>query len=219
MNTRTVQRSPNLGLGIRMQRLQPVSQAVQQAFTRPRPPWWWGWMDVNGQPATVLDVLWDAEVGPGMPNAYWPGMWVAVVEGATVVRWEVEFTPKVWFKGLEAGAKTELMWEGKPIALQLPAVLPAAPEELFTPAKATLPDPLKTGGSDVSPWVYWDGAYSTPGFPNVSVPQVIAAGNTLSVAQDTKSMSGSLVAQAFVDDVSAGSVWLDLMREIPKVWS
>lgn len=176
-------------------------------------------MDVNGQPATVLDVLWDAEVGPDMPNAYWPGLWVAVVEGAAAVRWEVTFTPKIWFKGPAPGAKTAVVWEGDPVALQMPAALPATPAVLFTPEKVTLPNPFPVAGSAVPPLTYWAGGYDTPGFPNVSVPQVIAAGNTLSVAQDTKAMSGTLVANAFVDDVGVGAVWLDLMREVQNTWS
>lgn len=219
--TRIIQRSPDLGIGIRLQRL---PQAVQQAFARPapqpvQPPWWWGRMDAAGQRATTLTVQWDPAVGPDYPFAYWPGLWVAVVEGATAVRWDVKFTPKIWFKDWGDGAESELVWTGEPIALQLPPALPAAPEALFTPALVTLPDPLAIAESSVDAWTYWAGAYYTPTFPALPAPIVIAAGNTLSVAQDTKSMSGSLVANAFVDDVGVGAVWLDLMREVQKTWS
>lgn len=218
MNTRTVQRSPNLGLGIRMQRLpqsvQRLPQSVQQAFGPPAAPWWWGWTDTNGQRLTTLGVVWDADVGVYRPDAYWPGLWVAVVEGATSVRWDVKFTPKIWFKENTPGAKAKLTWQGADITLPTGQTLPGAPTDLFTPAKVALPNPL----DGEAPWSYWEGAGYTDSVTYIPAPRVIAAGNTLSVAQDTQSMSGSLVAQAFVDDVSAGSVWLDLMREIPKVW-
>ena len=46
----------------------------------------------------------------------------------------------------------------------------------------------------------------------VPVPPFVAAGNTLSVAQDGKSMSGVLVAKAFVAGVHVGTVRLTLKR-------
>lgn len=213
MKTRTIQRSPDLGLGIRMQRL---PQAVQQA---PQTPWWWGWMDASGLQASNLEVVWNPDVGPDLPNAYWPGLWVAVVEGAATVRWEIEFTPKVWFKSDEPDAMAEVLWRGPPISYDLPPALPDKPEALFTASFAALPDPLSIGGSDLSPWSYWAGAYYSPGFPNVPAPKLVAAGNTLSVAQDSKSMSGSLVAQAHVGGRKVGTATLDLMRVIRPVWS
>lgn len=214
--TRTIQRTPDLGIGIRLQRL-PVAQAVQQVVAQPQqpePPWWWGWLDEDGQRATSLEV----RHGPhavDMPSEYWPGLWVAVVEGATAVRWNVSFTPTIWF----AGDGTEVVWEGEPVELQLPATLPAEPDTLFTPPTVTLPDPLAIGGSDVSPWTYWPNAGDTPGFPRVPIPKLVAANNTLTVAQGDKSVSGVLAANAYVDNVGVGSVNLALMRAVQQIWS
>lgn len=212
--TRTIQRTPDLGIGIRLQRL-PVAQAVQQVV-QPEPPWWWGWMDEDGQRATALEVRYGSHA-VDMPSEYWPGLWVAVVEGATAVRWEVSFTPTIWFAGNDAGA--QVVWEGDPVELRLPGELPAEPAALFTPATATLPDPLVIGGTDVPVWTYWYENYPLPGFPSLPVPKMIAAGNTLSVAQGDKSVSGVLVGKAYVDGVGVGSVTMALMREIQQVWS
>lgn len=223
--TRTIQRTPDLGIGIRLQRL-PVAQAVQQVVQPPlppEPPWWWGWLDEDGKRITSLEV----QHGPhavDMPSEYWPGLWVAVVEGAMAVRWDVSFTPTIWFAGVDPDADAEVVWEGEPVEMQLPATLPAEPDTLFTPPTVTLPDPLAIGGSDVSPWTYWPGAGDTAGFPNLPIPKITAAGNTLSVAQSDKSVSGVLAANAYVDNVGAGSVGvgsvnLALMRAVQKIWS
>lgn len=203
--TRIIQRSPDLGIGIRLQRL---PQAVQQAATRPQPPWWWGWMDENGQRAATLDVEWDRTVGPYLPDAYWPGHWVAVVDGAIAVRWDIEFTPQLCF-GLG-----NVVWQGIPINLKLPSVFPGTPSTLFSPAKVTLPETLNLGGTDVNRWTYWTGSDQSPGFPEIPIPNLLAAGNTLSVMQGTQSMSGILEATAFVNDIAVGSVRISLVRQI-----
>lgn len=129
MKTRTIQRSPNLGIGIRMQRLAAPTAPVVAVAAAPKPPYWWGWADAMGKEATTLEVLWRQYDNP----AYFPGLWVAVVEGATAVTWQVQFTYVEWFADIE-GNETEVVSPGPPHTLQLPpnGELPH-PEELFAP--------------------------------------------------------------------------------------
>lgn len=206
MKTRTIQRSPDLGLGIRLQRM---TQVVAAPLATPKPPFWWGWPDTTGEPAKTLEVLWTEFASP----AYFPDLWVAVVDGATAVTWQIEYTPTVWFKGDEADAVEFVAWEGEPIALQLPpsGKLPK-PEVLFSQRYAGLPDPLIVGTTEIPLSSYWSGYVS-------AVPMFVATGNTLSVMADTHSPSGILIAQAFVNGASIGTVKLTLKRVNRRIWT
>ncbi|MEN9437900.1 MAG: hypothetical protein RIR09_2555 [Pseudomonadota bacterium] len=206
--TRTIQRTPDLGIGIRLQRL-PVAQVVAQQ--QPEPPWWWGWMDEDGKRITALEAVREPHAA-GRPYEHWPGLWVAVVEGAAAVQWEVSFTPTLWFDSPSTGDEITVAWKGKPVALQLPPALPAEPDALFAPATVQLPPSLDIDGVEVPAWDYWSGAWDTAGFPNLPIPKITAAGNTLSVAQDSRSMSGVLIARALVDSAPLGTVTLTLKR-------
>lgn len=158
-SVRVIQRSPDFGLRIRLQRLPAVVPNVAAAVVAPEvvtlPPWWWGYMDESDQHATTLEVTWDAPVAPTPSPAYWPGLWVAVVEGATEVTWEIEFTPTVWVKQAAVGSEVVVAWQGETIGLQLPHALPATPEVLFPATLIELPNPLNIDGSDVSAYTYW----------------------------------------------------------------
>lgn len=218
-----IQRSPDFALNIRLQRLpevqpQVVPKPLQPPVVEPKPPGWWGWQDADGKNETRLSVRWNEAAGPDYPYGYWPGLWVAVVEGATEVKWDVQFIPRIWFQSYD-DPKIEIAWTGDPVRLEFPLDLPDTPETLFTPPRVPLPDPLRLGGTDSSPYSYWTGAYYTPGFPNVPMPSVIAAGNALSVGQDTKAMSGTIVADASVSGRKIGSVTLELMRVVHQTWS
>lgn len=203
---RIVQRSPDLGLGIRLQRLQEAKPAPQ---AQPKPPFWWGWADSKDQQLTTLEVLWNEFSSP----AYFPGLWVAVVEDAVAVTWHLEYTPTVWFVGDGPGDVEAIAWQGDPQTVQLPpsGKLPA-PEVLFAPNYASLPDPLRVGTTDIPLNGYWAGSVST-------APMFVAIGNTLSVTADSHSPSGILVAQAFVKGANVGTVKLTLKRVNRRIWT
>lgn len=174
---RIVQRSPDLGLGIRLQRLQeakPVPQ-VQQ-----KPPFWWGWADASGKPSAALEVLWMN----GQSPAYFPGLWVAVVEGATSVTWQIELRSVEWLIG-DDGEEIEVVSPDTPWSLRLPpsGKLPA-PDVLFS----ALPLFVAAGNS-----------------LSVMTGQVLGELGPYGT-------SGKLVAQAFVNGVSVGAVKLVLKR-------
>jgi hypothetical protein len=113
-----------------------------------------------------------------------------------------------------------LSWSGDPIKFDCPSKLPDTPAHLFTPQTVALPT-HDFGGNDheEDPHVYWFGWKDTPGFPNIPIPSVIACGNTLSVGQDSKAMSGTLVADASVGGKKVGSVTLELMRAFNRIAS
>lgn len=213
IKTRVVQRSPDLGIGIRLKR---IPEAVKQAID-PSPPVWWGWFDGNGERSTSLSILAAEFYQYGPPSPYGIGVWVAVVDNATTVRWEVSFTPKIWFKGDRKTA--EVIWAGDPRTWSLPALLPKTPNVLFTPQNVTIPEHLKLDGVDKRFSSYWAVQNTNQIGREIPLPSVVAAGNTLTVAPDIRAMSGSLSATAFVDGGAVGAVWLDLMREVQKTWS
>ena len=207
MIKKIIQRSPDLGVGIRLNKA--VVAVVEKS--NPKPPHWWGWAEANGTKLTKLTPRWDRYGIPDSPYGYWPGLWSAVVEGATSASWAVTFEPKVWL-AFDTGAPVEdPTWIGSEIVLALPKNLPQNPIALFEPQAANLPE-LEFGGSSVSPWSYWEGQYSTPGFPELPIPRIVGAGNTLSVYADSKCLSGTLVAKATVDGKLLGSVELELLR-------
>ena len=197
---RIIQRSPDLGIGIR---LQPVRQAVKQV--PPKPPYWWGW-DVLGVAATELEAPHEQDV----LRAYWPGLWAALVEGATTVAWQIEFTPVVWVSWFP-DPEAILAWQGQPVSWVLPpdGTLPE-PGVIFAPAKVALPDPLTVGTSEIALDSYWYG-----GAGGVPLPLCVAAGNTLSVSPEAGSISGILVAKALLLGATLGTVQLTLKRVNP----
>jgi hypothetical protein len=208
-NTKTVQRSPDLGIGIRMKRLPGGVPVIE-----PKAPVWWGWLDDDGKKATQLTTLW-AATDPLYSFGYWPGLWAAVVEDAATAQWQIEFTPKIWY---EESGTTSPVWTGDVIAWSLPPSLPDTAENLFTPKTVHLPA-VDFGNGPIEAYQYWPaGAYIST-FESVPIPSVIASGNTCSVGQDSKSMSGTLVAKATVGRKPLGQVSLELMRVIHRVWS
>lgn len=197
-----VQRSPDLGINIRLQRLAPVSTGVVAApATPPGAPYWWGWNDEKHKHTTSLERLWDDASTP----AYFPGEWVAVVDGATAVTWTVQFTPTVWFIGT-GETVANILWQGDPIVSRLPpsGSLPT-PSTLFATEPTPLPDPLTTNEGDIPYATYWAGL-------NPTTPLLIATGNTLSVLADSVPVTGVLTAKATVDGAIVGVVTLTLKR-------
>ncbi|MES2948676.1 MAG: hypothetical protein V4858_09050 [Pseudomonadota bacterium] len=208
MKTRTIQRSPDLGLRIRLQRL--PEEAVPAPQAQPKPPIWLGWQDEEGKEATSLSARWDTPSNATSPDGYFPGVWVAVVDNAMAVEWDIEFTPKIW---RETNGELTLAWEGRTVKLKRPSTLPDTPENLFDGQRVTLPV-LTILEETVAPSEYWLLGGRGSEFPEVSMPTWIAAGNTLTVGQDHKSMSGTVVATATVGTQKVGSVTLDLVRVI-----
>jgi len=199
---KTVQRSPDLGIGIRLQRLAPVSTpGAVTPSTPPGTPYWWGWDDEKHKHTSALERLWNDASTP----AYFPGAWVAVVEGATSVTWTTEFVPTVWFISTgETVAK--IVWQGDPVVSHLPPTgALVTPEVLFAAVLTPLPDPLSTGEGDIAYTAYWAGA-------DPASPLLIADGNTLTVVADSIPVTGILTAKASVGGVSVGVVTLTLKR-------
>ena len=217
MIKKIIQRSPDLGVGIRLNKAVVAVAVAVVEKSNPKPPHWWGWAEANGDKLTKLEPRWGLYGIPNSPYGYWPGLWSAVVEGATSASWVVTFTPKVWLSS-DIGAPVEdPSWEGEAIELALPQRLPQNPIALFEPQLVALPG-IDFEGSNVSSWFYWEGAYSTPSFPELPIPRIVGAGNTLSVYADSKCVSGTLVAKATVDGKLLGSVELQLLR-VNQVYS
>lgn len=203
-----VQRSPNLGINIRLQRLAapvaaPVPPAVKPDPAKAlKPPYWWGWGSEGGNVGdrtTELTTVWEELTAVG----YDPGLWIAKVEDTVSVVWQVVFTPMVWFNGAPSGDVEVLAWTGDPTAFQSP---PERPEDVsFYPPYAALPDPLVVGVTSMSFGHYWAGDLT-------SVPLSVGAGNTLSVRLEKGSPSGLLVATAFVGGAKLGEVSLLIKR-------
>ena len=115
-----VKRSPDLGIGIRLQK---------KSLLDPKPPYWWGW---GGRPSD-LTVMQDIEKFP----SFWPGFWTAVVEDASEVFWHGSYTPARWETSGKQKVTDLLVWTGDPVLFQLPpqGSLPN-PEVLFKPQTA-----------------------------------------------------------------------------------
>lgn len=193
-----VQRSPNLGINIR---LQPLTEAPKVIAVSPKPPVWWGWRNEKSEPETVLTTTWD---DAATPPGYFPGMWCAFVENATAVDWEITYTPKIWFNGVWTDFKEVIAWTGKPITKKLPPAM-AGSAVLFDTADVALPDPLEVGENSVTLSGYWPEAV-------VGIPLVIASGNSLSVRPYNGSPTGVLVAKASVKGKVLGTVQLTIKR-------
>ncbi len=220
VKTRIVQRSPDLGLGIKLQRLpeapkpqKPADPLPPPAVVEPSPPWWWGRYDEDDKRLTEITSEWGRA-----PDAYyaWPmpvygvgDTWVGVVEGVAAVSWRVTFTPRIW---AHDDYGLNIVWTGDtPIEVTLP---PGEPQ-YTTPARVTLPNPLFVDGADRSPEYYWyDINYTSFVDYQVPMPNVIAAGNTLSVTAETRSMSGVLEATAMYQDKDIGTLKLTLVRDV-----
>jgi len=213
VKTRIVQRSPDLGLGIKLQRLSEPPKPQKPAdplpppppVVEPSPPWWWGWFGEDGERRTRLETT-HSNGDPAMDGrlGYWPGVWTATVDGASAVTWIVEFTPMLWLgqwdEPTNEVVSVVVAWEGKPTRWDLPPVTPLPlPEDLFALAPFDLPDPVSYLGEDFTPVTYWSG-------PVTALPLAIAAGNTLCVVQDSRGVSGALRASAFFNGTALGEV-------------
>ena len=207
MSIRVIQTSPDLGLRIRLQRLPEVTTST------PLPPFWWGWQDRQGRRRSELQVSCEAVNLEFSLREYGAGLWVAVVEGVPAVTWQVFYTPMVWFNpDTSKPDPVNAAWVGAALEYRLPQASLADAGALLKPRLVELPATLRIGGGDLWAEQYWEGAYSIESFPKVPAPLFIAAGNTLSVRAEFKSMSGVMVARARVGTVDVGEVRLTLKR-------
>lgn len=197
-----VQRSPNLGINIR---LQPLTEASKPALAaKPKPPYWWGWKNAKREAETVLEAVFnEAAVPPG----YGPGLWCAVVENAVSVVWSVTYTPKIWFNGSYSDFEEIVAWTGTPIHFALPPSTIPDSSTLFDTADVALPDPLEVNGNTIPMSSYWPEAVA-------GIPLVIATGNSLSVMPYTGSPPGVLTATASVNGKVVGLVQLTIKRVV-----
>lgn len=194
-----VQRSPDLGINIR---LQPLSEAPKVLASKPLPPYWWGWKDANKNPAVDLVAEWNEAA---VPQSYGDSIWCAVVENTPTAYWEVEYVPKIWFNGEYSDFEEIVAWTGAPVKWTVPPSPIPASSTLFAQKTVPLPDPLKVKTSTVPLDYYWLG-------PVMGIPLVIATGNTLSVLAYPGSPSGVLTATAFVAGKRIGIVHLTIKR-------
>jgi hypothetical protein len=198
---RIIQRSPNLGIGIRLQRL--VDKPTVVPKDHPKPPAWRGWYDATGNPASDVESVWDGAAVVGQPS-YSPGVWVGVVDGSSAVAWDIVFIPMIWFRAPDQD-KVRLAWSGSGIEWSVSS----QGECPFDFSLTSLPDPLSTPEVPYSQVTaladYWSG-------PVGPIPMAVAAGNTLIVTQSSVGVSGTLIAKARVSGVVVGSVSLTLKR-------
>lgn len=213
---RVIQRSPDLGLRVRLQRLPTAPEQLA-----PDPPYWQGWQDGQGQRRSTIEVNCDrSESGSRGLRGYGPSLWVAVVERVPAVTWHVSFTPMVWFDkdasmpGPPSGEtpQPEPVWIGGPLKYELPQSDLADLGPRLKPRQVELPATLKIDGSEKRAERYWEGAYAIEGFPMLSAPLFISAGNALSVRAELTSMSGLIEARARVGVNEIGTVRLTLRR-------
>lgn len=190
----TIQRSPDLGIGIRLQRI-VEAKPVAAPSLKPQPPYWWGWSDKPNNPVTFLEIE-----RQEYPTTYFPpGLWVAVVEGATQVTWEVTFTPKIWGDTDPSDRIHLVEAAGKAIPVALPklgtAVIGA---DLFVTDSISFTAVLKGGG--------YEREFTTVG----ELPLIVASGNTISVMSKSIDLTGIITAIASVDGKVIGKAELVL---------
>lgn len=210
---RVIQRTPDLGIKIKLQRLPVVPvEPVEPVCPVPvmEPPVWFGWQDKDGNRA--VDLMRDPEFQfDGGGRIFRPSLFVAVVDGAQYVHWDVTFTPVLWSVWGDKGKRyEEERWRGDPIETALRSEeFERETEEHFI----DLPEVDGIGPHDYWPMVTrgWDGYV-----PNeyAGLPIYIAAGNTLSISlfDPAAAMSGELTAVAkTTEDVEIGRVTLRLI--------
>lgn len=190
---KVVQRTPDLGIGIRLQKLVATAPSLP-----PKGPYWFGW-EKSGSDAFVNEVttIWDTIKNP----AYLPGIFCATVDNASQVDWQVEYLPKIWFKGYESHDKEIVAWTGSTVQIALPKIQ----NKDYVPARIVLPDPLVVEHSSIPLVVYWSGSVAP-------LPLIIATGNSLSVVPYYGSPSGVLTATASVSGNKVGVVQLTIKR-------
>ena len=169
------------------------------------PPVWYGWEDDDGN--RLVDLSVEAEpINDDFGYVFERVLFVAVVDGAQYVHWDVAFTPVLWNAADEEG------WRGETLEDTLWS------EDFLGRGYASLIElPSDVGEPDA----YWPmervrfrkrgGEWTDNG---VYLPTYVAAGNTLSVSlfHPAATISGELTAVAkTIEDVEIGRVTLRLI--------
>lgn len=178
------------------------------------PPVWYGWEDDDGN--RLVDLSVEAEpINDDFGYVFERVLFVAVVDGAQYVHWDISFTPVLWSVTEDKGQQSqEEVWRGDVIETTLSS------DEFWSGGYAELIElPADIGGAE--PDAYWpmermwfrkDGGEWTGN--GVYLPIYIAAGNTLSVSlfHPAATISGELTAVAkTIEDVEIGRVTLRLI--------
>lgn len=169
------------------------------------PPVWYGWEDEDGN--RLVDLSVEAErINNDFGYVFERVLFVAVVDGAQYVHWDIAFTPVLWNAADEEG------WRGETLEDTLWS------EDFWGRGYASLIElPSDVGEPDA----YWPmervrfrkrgGEWTDNG---VYLPTYVAAGNTLSVSlfHPAATISGELTAVAkTIEDVEIGRVTLRLI--------
>ena len=190
----------------------PATSVVEPLVVKP--PVWCGWEDDDGIRMVDLSVNANS-INDDAGATFEQGLFVAVVDGAQYVHWDISFTPVLWSVTEDKGQQSqEEVWRGDVIETTLSS------DEFWSGGYAELIElPADIGGAE--PDAYWpmermwfrkDGGEGTGN--GVYLPIYIAAGNTLSVSlfHPAATISGELTAVAkTIEDVEIGRVTLRLI--------
>ena len=214
----TVQTVPGrtVELEVQVRRSAPEAPIVEpQVCPVPvmEPPVWFGWQDKDGNRAVDLTRK-SEHLLDGVGQIFRPALFVAVVDGAQYVHWDISFTPVLWRYGYNKGQWYEdELWRGDPIETTLQSEdFEADPYDLGYELKIELPQVDGAAPQDYWPMVTWSYGWEPNDF--AYLPLYIAAGNTLSISlfDPAAAMSGELTAVAkTIEDVEIGRVTLRLM--------
>lgn len=207
-----IQRTPNLGIGIRMRRV----SAAPAAAAAPGPDPVGGtpvWVGMDG--ATEIEVQ---ALDSAACNAYPIATWSGVVEGVTDVVWSVAFTPVITIQ-MEAalGPETFEAWRGPTVALTVPPV--PGIDHPYPPTFFPVPSPLVVAGTEYFPASYWANSplwdllflYGSDDSIAIAGPSVFVANGALIVSTWGRCMSGELLATASRGGVVLGQLSLRLI--------
>lgn len=169
------------------------------------PPVWYGWEDGDGN--RLVDLSVDAEsINDDFGYVFGRALFVAVVDGAQYVHWDIAFTPVLWNAAEEEG------WRGETLEDTLWS------EDFWGRGYAALIELPSDVGEPDAYWPMERVRFRKPGGEwtdnGVYLPAYVAAGNTLSVClfDPAATISGELTAVAkTIEDVEIGRVTLRLI--------
>lgn len=207
-----IQRTPNLGIGIRMRRVSaaPAAAAAPGPDPTGETPVWVG---MGEDTAIVVHTLEE-----DVCNQYPVGVWTGAVAGLADVEWSAVFTPVITARESMEGPATEV-WRGSAVALVVPPV-PVGGHP-YPPTYFTIPNPLEIFGFEYEPTAYWTNAwlwtrlFVTGSGSTVALagPSVFVSNGVLIVSTWGRCMSGELVATATRGGVELGQLSLTLVAE------
>lgn len=193
-----VQRTPSLGLSIRLQRIAAEKPAQEIQVSAPR---WAGYLTAAGEPMRDVSSLdWGG-------NSDATTAWVAEVPGAITVDWDLSY--ELWLETLAfsdegVGSVARVVVDVIPILTPEPTPQPAEGLDDDYPHHQPPWPRVPTERQVDHPVFGWQ-------FVSAYLPAVIPAGNTLTVFLDRRPLwSGLLRARANVDGRAVGELTLAL---------